>query len=83
MDVPSAERPPAPDRDGDAGPGGGDTADDDAPEVLSSKRRMRDALRANALLRRRLRRYRADLLLLFQDKYFLCERLVQRQEAPR
>ncbi len=83
MDVPGAERPPAHDRDGDAGPGGvGDPADD-APEVLAAKRRMRDALRSNALLRRRLRRYRAHLLLLFQDKYFLCERLVQRQEAPR
>ncbi len=82
MDVPGADRPPAPERDGDTGGGGGDPADD-APEVLAAKRRMRDALRANALLRRRLRRYRADLLLLFQDKYFLCERLVQRQEAPR
>ncbi len=56
---------------------------DDPPELLSAKQRLREAIRTNILFKRELRKYRRRLLTIFQDKYFLCERLLAKKEAPR
>lgn len=52
-------------------------------DMLQIKSKLVDLIRMNEVLKSELRRRQRRLMMLVQDKYFLCERLLAHENIPK
>jgi len=55
----------------------------DSARIATAKRRLSEAVRQRDALRRELKRQRKRLARLYQDKFFLCERILKKKKARK